>query len=135
MRPYSKDLRLRVIAAVKAGQSARRAAGLYRISPSTAVKWVQRWRTTGRVDAKPYPGIIGSKLDPHRAWLIELIKAAPDITLEEMRHQLREEKGLVVGRGTVWRFCQREGLSFKKNAARRRARSIRRDAGAVDLAA
>ena len=114
MRPYSKDLRERVIAAVETGHSAREAGRLYRVSESTAIKWVQRWRATGKIEAKPYPGTIGSRLDSVGDWLRGLIESEPDITLEEMRTRLVDEKGLRVGRGTVWRFCRREELTFKK---------------------
>ena len=57
-----------------------------------------------------------------REWLLARIAAAPDLSLEELRRELAQQ-GLVVGYGTVWRFCDRERLSFKKNAARRPARS------------
>ena len=58
-----------------------------------------------------------------REWLLVRIVAQPDLTLEEMRRELAEQRGLVVGYGTVWRFCDREKQSYKKNAARRSARS------------
>ena len=40
---YSKDLRERVIEAVEAGASRREAAERFDLSPSSAIKWVQRW--------------------------------------------------------------------------------------------
>jgi len=55
-RAYSQDLRVRVIGAVETGASARAAARLFGVSASTTVKWVQRWRRTGSVEAKPMGG-------------------------------------------------------------------------------
>jgi transposase len=52
-KPYSDDLRERVIAAVEAGVSRREAAESFNLSPSSAVKWLQRWRDTGSAKAKP----------------------------------------------------------------------------------
>ena len=55
-RAYSLDLRQRLIDAVEAGSSARSAARRLQVSASTAVKWVQRKRETGSVEAKPIHG-------------------------------------------------------------------------------
>ena len=62
-RPYSQDLRDRVIGAVEAGRPARSAARVYGVSESTAVKWVQRWRRTGSVPAAAPLG-----LEPSQRW-------------------------------------------------------------------
>ena len=40
--------------------------------------------------------------------------AKPDLTLEEMRRELLAERGLSASYGAVWRFCERERLTFKK---------------------
>jgi transposase len=61
-----------------------------------------------------------SRLKRERSWLLERIATVPDLTLEEIRHELAE-RGHQVGYGTVWRFFESEGISFKKNRARRRA--------------
>jgi transposase len=63
-----------------------------------------------------------SRLKGERAWLLERIEAVPDLTLEEIRAELAQ-RGVHVGYGTVWRFFAAEGVSFKKNRARRRARA------------
>jgi transposase len=41
-KPYSYDLRVRVIETIEAGASRREAAELYGISPSVVVIWAQR---------------------------------------------------------------------------------------------
>jgi transposase-like protein len=41
------DLRERVIREVDGGASARASADMFSVSPSSAVKWVRRWRDTG----------------------------------------------------------------------------------------
>src|SRR5260370_799163 len=55
-KPYSDDLRERVIEAVEAGASRREAADSFNLCPSSAVKWLQRWRDTGSTKAKPTGG-------------------------------------------------------------------------------
>jgi transposase len=50
--------------------------------------------------------------------LLGLIAATPDMTLEEIRQKLFEEHGLRPGIGSVWRFFDRNGISFKKKRSR-----------------
>jgi transposase len=112
-RPYSEDLRERVVGAVDGGLSRRRAALLFGVGISTVVNWVRRWRDSGSVAAKPMGGDHNSRLKGERRWLLGRIAAVPDLTLEEIRHEL-QERGITVGYGTVWRFFASEGISFKK---------------------
>jgi transposase len=51
-KPYSEDLRTRVVAAVVAGASCRDAAQRFSIGVSSVVRWAQRFRRTGSVAAK-----------------------------------------------------------------------------------
>jgi transposase len=102
--------------------SRQRAAKLFRVAVSTVIGWVDAWREEGRLAAKPMGGDHSSRLKAERAWLLERIAAAPDLTLEEIRAELAA-RGKHVGYGTVWRFFAAEGISFKKNRARQRARA------------
>jgi transposase len=120
---YSKDLRVRAISIVEAGESAREAARLLSIGASTAIRWIERWTRTGSVDAKPGTGHSRSPLEKHRQWLLDLIAAEPDLTLEEIRTRLRSVKKHKAGIGSIWRFYERHDITFKKNSARRRAGS------------
>lgn len=120
--PYSTDLRERVVRAVEGGMSRRKAASLFKVANSTAVTWVQVWRQSGSLAPKPMGGDHNSRLKGEREWLLSRIDAVPDLTLEEIRAELAD-RGIHVGYGTVWRFFAGEGISFKKNRARRRARA------------
>ena len=117
--PYSNDLRERIVGAVEGGQTRRGAARHFGVSPSCAVKLVQRWETTGSVEPDRQGAPKRYKLDPHAAWLLGLVEAAPDITLEEIRARLREERDMTACIGTIWNFFDRHANSFKKNRARR----------------
>lgn len=121
-RPYSRDLRERVVGAVEGGLSRRQAAARFKVGISTVVRWVGRFRATGSVAARPMGGDHSSRLIGERGWLLARIAEANDLTLEEIRAELRA-RGIRVGYGTVWRFFAAEGISFKKNRARRRARA------------
>jgi transposase len=124
--PYSEDLRTRLVRAVDGGLSARGAARMFQVSESSGVKWAQRWRRTGTIKASTIRGHRKSPLEEHAAWLLGLVRAQSDLTLVEIRHRLLHEKGLRVGIGSVWRFFDRHGISFKKKRARGRAGARRR---------
>ena len=117
---YSKDLRVRAVSIV---ESAREAGRLLEVSASTAIRWIDRWTTSGSVEAKPGTGHTRSPLEKHRQWLLDLVAAQPDLTLDEIRARLRSEKKLKTATSSVWRFYERHEITFKKNAARRRAGS------------
>jgi transposase len=79
-KPYSMDLRQRVIESIAAGASRREAAEHYGISPSIAVLWAQRWNATGSIEARPTGGSV-SPLEDHAAFLLALVTEQPDLTL------------------------------------------------------
>jgi transposase len=55
-KPYSRDLRERVVRAVEAGASCHEAVATFEVGVSSAIRWVARWRQTGLVAAKPMRG-------------------------------------------------------------------------------
>jgi transposase len=120
---YSTDLRARAVALVEAGESRREVARLLDLAASTTIRWMDRWQTTGNVAAKPGTGYCHSPLEQHEQWLLDLVAAEPDLTLDEIGTRLASAKKLTVGRTSVWRFFDRHRITFKKNAARRRTGS------------
>jgi len=91
---YSTDLRVRVVALVEAGESRREAARLLDLAASTTIRWLDRWHTTGSVAAKPGTGHCRSPLEPHEQWLLDLVAAEPDLTLDEIGTRLASAKRL-----------------------------------------
>lgn len=127
-KPYSVDLRERVVGAVeKGGLSRHRAASRFGVGVSTAINWVRRFRETGSVSPSQMGGhkpkaIVGE----HRAFVLERTREA-DFTLRGLVAELAE-RGLKVDYRTVWNFVHAEKLSFKKNRGRQRTGSSRRRA-------
>src|SRR5277367_4704632 len=122
-KPYSMDLRERVVAAVEEeGPTRNEAAALFGIGISTAINWLQRFKDTGSVA----PGQMGGHKprairDEHETWLRERLRQG-DFTLRGLVAELAE-RGLKVDYHSVWNFVHAEKLSFKKNRARQRAGS------------
>jgi transposase len=130
-KPYSQDLRMRVVEAVEGGASRREAAELYGISPSAVVIWLQRWNETGSIEAKPSGGSV-SPLDDHAEFLLGLVVEQPDMTLDEIVAAMGRV-GIESSRTAVWRFYERHDISFKKNFVCRRAKARRCDPRAPTL--
>ena len=122
-RPYSLDLRERVVAAVAAGASCRKVAGLY--NKISVAKWSQRYRATGSAAAKRMGGNQPRSLAGERDWLRARLAAVPDLTLRALVVELGE-RGVVTSYGSVWRIVHDAGIASKKNAVRHRAGSPRR---------
>jgi len=112
-RPYSQDLRERVVDAA-AATSRRQAAARFNVGIATAIRWMAAVGTRGTVAARPQGRPCTSKLDPHETFLRDLIDAKDDVTLEKMRARLKAERGLTVGLGTLWRFLDARDLTYKK---------------------
>jgi transposase len=121
-RPYSNDLRERVVARVVAGDRVRAVAATFGVSVASVVKWSQRLRRTGSV----VPDKMGFRrpklLAPHRDWLLARMNDGRRFTLRGLQAELAE-RGVTVDYRTVWNFVHAEQMSFKKNRAARRAGS------------
>ena len=122
VRPYSLDLRERVVGAVGSGQSCRAVAETFGVSVASVVKWSQRFRATGSAAAKPMGGRRAWVLEDERDWLLGRIRDEPEVTVRALAGELAE-RGIVVSHVSVWNLLRRERQSFKKNRARQRAGS------------
>ena len=131
-RPYSLDLRERVVGRVMAGESCRAVAARFGVSVASVVKWSQRFRATGSAAAKRMGGYRPLALAGERDWLLTRIAARPDLTLRALVAELAE-RGIAVSYFAVWHFYEHEGISFKKKPARQRAGSPGRRAPASPL--
>jgi transposase len=114
-RPYSLDLRDRVVASVEGGRSCRETARLFDVSVASVVKWSQRKRRTGSAAASP----MGCRNRPlrlagERAWLLERVTAQPDLTLRGIQAEL-SARGMRVSLKAIWNFFRSERLTFKKS--------------------
>jgi transposase len=112
-RPYSLDLRERVVAAVLSGESCRKVASAFKVSVASVVKWSQRLRATGSPAARPMGREQARSLSAERDWLMARLRAVPDLTLRALVAELGE-RGVVTSYGSVWRIVHDEGVSFKK---------------------
>ena len=121
-RPYSLDLRERVVAAVAGGATCREVAALFDVAVSGVVKWSSRKRSTGSAAPKPMGGRRFHKLEAERAWLLERLAEKPDVTMRELAAELAD-RGVIVSHVSVWNLIRRADNTFKKKHARERTGS------------
>ena len=127
MRPYSTDLRQRVLHDCDAGLPTQAVADKYQVSDSFVRKLKRRRRLTGNAapttPRRPPPGW-AADADRIRAAVAE----QPDRTLEELRARL----GVAYSLTTLWRATRALGLTLKKKRTGRPSRTgptSRRSAG------
>lgn len=113
--PLSPDLRYRLVRAVEGGASARQAAARFEVSPSAAIKLMQRVRKTGSTAPARIGGYRQPLLAGYEDVLLELTATRKGITLAEMRiAALLREAGWSVNVKRVERIWRREGLKVPK---------------------
>jgi len=118
MKPYSKDLRLRVLAAVDDGTPREEVTRTFSVSVPTIKRWLKRRRQTGDVvEPKPIPGRPPLKGAVLKEWLPSHLEANPDLTLEEHRESFEEAWGVAASISTVGRAIGRlpGGWPLKKS--------------------
>ncbi|HEY8903067.1 MAG TPA: IS630 transposase-related protein [Chthoniobacterales bacterium] len=123
MKTYGEDLRERVVGSRARGNSATEVARFFGISKRSVERYWKQHKETGTIEPKQRGGYRRSRLAEHDDRLREWIKADPGLTLAEIRLKLSEQLGIELGTTALWHRLERLNLSFKKNAARRRARS------------
>ena len=123
-KPYSMDLRERVIAAIESGTSTRQAAARFSIGIATAGAWWRLKRAKGEVTPAKQGKPKGSVLDRHADFIFGLIAEAPDITLEEIAEQLAGERAVKVVSTAIWKFLDRRDMTHKKRPLTRANRSV-----------
>lgn len=120
--PLSNDLRRRLVECVEEGSSRREAAARFKTAPSSAINVLRLWKETGSVEPRPRGGYRHGKLKPEREFILGVVEKRPDITMPELAAELLAAKGIQIDPSNLSKFLIAQGLSFKKNSARSRAR-------------
>jgi transposase len=119
-RPYSQDLRERMVRAVLSGQSRHEVARTFNVSASCVIKLMQRVTATGDCRPRKFGGHKRFTLAEHEDKVRAFVAERPDLTITELWQKITA-LGIKVGRSAVGRFLLHLKLTFKKNPARRRA--------------
>jgi transposase len=118
MKPYSIDLRERVVSAIEKGDSSfRKVAERFAVSKNCVERWVIQKRTQGHVIPRKQGGSVSAAME-HKAQLMTIFENQSDATLAEYCELLFDKTGLWVSTSTMCRIFQRLDLPLKKNASR-----------------
>jgi transposase len=115
MRPYSVDLRVRVVEAVEGGMARTEVARMFAVSLPTIKRWLRRRRETGELAPKPVPGPAAVKTAGLPMALPGRLAARPDATLEEHCSWWQALSGREVSRATMSRAIAAVGWTRKKS--------------------
>lgn len=122
MKSYSIDLRERLVAGRQRGQSALELSRLFGVSKRSVERYWRRHQEEATVQPKARGGYRRSRLADHDGLLRQWIDQEPDLSLAQMRERLLEQLDIRIGTTALWHRLEKLQLSYKKNAARRRAR-------------
>ncbi len=117
MNAYSKDLRLKVLAAVERGIPRKEISELLGISLSTISRYVRLKASGSEIAPKPSPGrrakILASPA--HRRALWRQLEENDTATLDEHREMFENERGVSISVATMSRAVRKVGWTFKKD--------------------
>ena len=113
-KPYSLDLRERVVSALEGGLSTRQAAARFSVGIATVGTWGRLKRAQGDVRPAKQGKPKGSVLDAHEEFILGVLRSKPDTTLDEVVERLAAERDVRVVRTAVWKFLDRHGQTHKK---------------------
>src|ERR1700726_3646224 len=108
-KPYSDDLRERVVAAIESGDTREEVAELYNMALSTVGGFIKRKRETGSVSPDKFGGYKTFSLEPHTDLVKELVAEQPD--LAELQARLEKQK-VKVSQSGISRFLHHIKLTF-----------------------
>ena len=116
MKPYSEDLRIRIVKAVKEGTSKSATARLFDVSLSSVKRYV-RSASRGESLAPRKGGGRPPKVDRTTQKLLqEDVKKRPAVTVAERRRFLEQLTGKALSDSTIRRLLKRLGFSQKNGA-------------------
>lgn len=134
MQTYSRDLRERIVAARRQGQSAQEIARLFGVSKRSVERFWNKYLDTGAIEPKQRGGYRRSCLEKHDSKLRRWIKQRADLTLAQLQERIAQDLGIQLGTTALWHRLERLGLSYKKNPQRRRAKPARSAGGSPQVA-
>ena len=113
----SQDLRRRIVDLVATGVSRRAAARHFRVSASSAIRFVKQAEEVGDVGVKPRQPR-SSRLDPFGEDIMSWIADQPDLTLQELSSRLAQADGVTVAISTLDDWLRVNKITYKKNRTR-----------------
>jgi len=116
-KAYSDDLRRGLLFAYEQGEGTlEQLAKRFVVSLAYGKKLRSQFRRSGQMErVEQRRGTPRKLLDEPREQLRRWLVATPDLTLDQLREKLQQERGLTISRAQVARAVKRMGLRLKKS--------------------
>lgn len=120
MKAYSLDFRQKIIDIYLEDKiSQRQLAERFKVALSFIEKLLKQYRETGSISPKIRLKQTPLKLNEQQLNILkEIVETNNDATLAEIRSQLEQKTGVLIGRSTVDRMLKMMKINVKKNIAR-----------------
>lgn len=123
MKPYSLDLREKIISTYEAGKtSIRQVAERFQVSKNTVQALLKRKQATGTLKPARARGGKASQLAGYEQDIAQMVEQHQDYTLAEYCEYWYDKTGILVSESTMCRFLQKQQLTVKKNFSQRSSR-------------
>lgn len=118
-KAISIDLRIRIVNAIKEGNSCRFVAARFKVSPSSAIRYYALYSKTKSVAPLPHSGDKNRhKAAVYHQQILDLIANKCDLTLYEICDFIKKDYGFSISKSALARYFQRHRITLKKNRAR-----------------
>ena len=116
MKAYSLDLRQKIVDVYVEGNiSQRQLSKQFRVALSFVEKLLKQHRETGSIAPKVRTQQTPTKLNSEQLMVLkQIVETTNDATLDELRYQLEQQTGVLIGRSTVDRMLTKLNLTVKK---------------------
>ena len=117
MKPYSLDLRQKVVESYENGEgSIRQLAQRFKVSPDFVQRLLKRYQQDGTLEPKPYPGTQPTLNSEHLEILKTLVEDDNDATLAQLAQRLADRTQIKLSASTICRYLNKLGLTRKKKS-------------------
>ena len=134
MKPYSLDLRQKVVETYEAGGiSQRQLAKIFRVTASFVQDLLKQKRELGTIAPKVRTEQTPTKLNAEQLDVLrQLVEAQPDATLAEFQERLHQKTGFLIGIATVDRMIRLKlKLTLRKKSLSDQKRNGRGATGSI----
>lgn len=127
MKAYSLDLRQKIVDTyLEGGISQRQLAERFRVALSFVEKLLKQYRETGSTAPKIRKQQTPRKLNEQQLNILkEIVETNNDATLAEIRLQLEQKTGVLIGRSTVDRMLHMMEIRVKKKHCTPRKKKLK----------
>lgn len=132
MKPYSLDMRQKIVNTYEAGNtSVRKVAERFQVSKSTVQELLKRKRETGKLLPRQAKGGKPSQLFGQEEQIKEMVVEHPDYTLAEYCEYWQDKTGVRLSESAMCRCLQKQKLTVKKKpyAAAKPIKKVQKSSG------